>query len=178
MVFCREFYSRWVYAFFVLFFLARSALVLIFTLFACLRRVYAFLVQILLGQKVRMCKFLHFLHVCLTLPNTFILITGIQMHSITFYMIFSKSTISSRILVWIYYTEQSICISYFLGLVGNQATLYLYLYFIFPRFSFWRPSHLGISPVGASHISYSSLPTARGWCLDTFEGGFNVQYLF
>ena len=35
-VFCREFYSRLVYMFFVLFFWAKSALVLIFTLLECL----------------------------------------------------------------------------------------------------------------------------------------------
>ena len=37
-MFCREFYSRRVYAFFVLFFWAKSALVLIFTLLECLQR--------------------------------------------------------------------------------------------------------------------------------------------
>ena len=35
-MFCREFYSRRVYAFIVLFFWAKSALVLIFTLLECL----------------------------------------------------------------------------------------------------------------------------------------------
>ena len=39
-VFCREFYSRRVYAFFVLFFWAKSAFVLIFTLLECLKQNY------------------------------------------------------------------------------------------------------------------------------------------